>query len=97
MIELAGFQVTRHEVTIINAATDLVSAWQQEPKRRPFREALRRLAEDQLSHYGLTPADYPAIRRVANLIRTRQGHPTDNAAPLIAAVRDHPDHLVTRE
>jgi hypothetical protein len=97
MIELAGFEATRHEVTIINAATDLVSDWLQEPNRRRFREALRILAEHQLPHYGLAPADYPAVRRVANLIRTGQGHPTDNAGPLIAAVRDHPDHLATRE
>jgi hypothetical protein len=95
MSHLGSYFVTDKELAIIQAARAVVVDWLQAPVRRPFRESVLRQADPVLLHYGLTAGDYPAFRRVANLIRTGKGHPTENPAPLIAATRDLPDNLVT--
>jgi hypothetical protein len=65
--------------------------WFQDDERPSFKETILGRARPILIQHGLTASDYPAFRRVANLIRTRQGRPDSNPAPLIAATRDLPD------
>jgi hypothetical protein len=89
--ELGNSFVTGHELAIIQAASVVVVDWFRDHERRAFRETILRQAQPVLLQYGLTAGDYPAFRRVANLIRTGRGHPTDNPEPLIAATRDLPD------
>jgi hypothetical protein len=97
MPELGSYFVTDKELAIIQAASVVVVDWFQNPGRRPFREMVLARAEPTFLRFGLEPSDYPAFRRVANLIRTGGGHPTDNPEPLAAATQDLPEGLTTLE
>jgi hypothetical protein len=94
MPELGPYFVTTKELAIIQAAHVVVVEWFQNPGRRSFRETILTRAETTLGQFDLAAGDYPAFRRVANLIRTGRGHPDTNPAPLIAGTRDHPDFVI---
>jgi hypothetical protein len=91
MPELGSHFVTDTELAIIQAASAVVIDWFRDHDRRSFRQTILERAKPALLQYGLTASDYPAFRRVANAIRTGQGHPDTNPGPLIVATRDLPD------
>ena len=78
---------TERERKLIEAASTMVSAWLGDPNRPPFRRALLAQAERYLLPSGLSRADYPDFRLLANAIRTGRGHAVENPVPLIALLR----------
>jgi hypothetical protein len=97
MPEISDQFVTERELAIIEAAYVVVMEWIRDHQRRSFRQTILERAKPALVQYGLTASDYPAFRRVANAIRTGQGHPDTNPGPLIVATRDLPDISITWE
>jgi hypothetical protein len=91
MPDLDGDPITDRERAIIEAAHWVVIEWFHDHHRESFRTTILQRSRSALTDADLAPSDYPAFRRVANLTRTGQGHPTENPEPLIAATRDLPD------
>jgi hypothetical protein len=87
MAEFNGHLVNTREFALITVAGEMVRDWFRDPKRPHFREALLAEGRLRLPEHGLTAADYPMFRLLAHAIRTGQGHPTDNPAPLVAILR----------
>ena len=89
-----GLPITERERLLIAVASDMVRAWLLDPNRLPFRRALLTQAEEYLLLNGLTRADYPEFRLLANAIRTGKGHAVDNPGPLLAILRSGIHHRI---
>ena len=96
MPELNGHPVTDRELAIIQVASIVVADWLRDPNRKSFRGSILSQSIPLLGRIGPDADDYPAFRRVANAIRTGQGHVSANPGPLIAAVRGELGILIWR-
>jgi hypothetical protein len=86
--------VTDHEWRLVCAATDMMTDWQNNPTRVPFRQVLLTRAERHLLAHGLSYRDYREFRLLIIAIRNCRGHPTDNLLPLINLLRTDGDRRI---
>ena len=80
-------QAAGTEITIIEAAQDLVDGWLRSSKRGPFSRAVHQ-AQHSWGTILTSDVERTAFGRVANAIRVGKGHARLNPAPLMQIIRE---------